>query len=143
MLLEGGEEKIVVFAYHVQVLDIICAKLARWGVTRIDGSDGAARKQKKVDDWIANPRLNVLAGNMQSMGTGTDGLQHVAHKAVFVEPDWVPGTNQQCVDRLDRGGQTVKVMAEFCVVRGSFAEKVLGGALRKLQTTTKALDRVM
>jgi SNF2 family DNA or RNA helicase len=141
MLLDGGEEKIVVFAHHIQVLDYLCAKLAKWGVVRIDGSMGQTKKQKQVDAFRLNPRIQVVIGNMQSMGTGTDGLQEVAHRAVFAEPDWVDGTNQQAVDRLDRGGQKTKVQADFLVAPGSFLERVLGSALRKGQTTHKALDR--
>jgi SWI/SNF-related matrix-associated actin-dependent regulator 1 of chromatin subfamily A len=143
MLMDGGEEKIVVFAHHIQVLDILCQRLAPWGVLRIDGSTSQARKQKSVDEFVSNPRIQLLVGNMQSMGTGTDGLQAVAHRAVFAEPDWVHGTNQQAVDRLDRGGQKVKVQADFLVAPGSFIERILGSALRKHQTTHKALDRVM
>lgn len=141
MLLEGGEEKLLVFGHHVEVLNILCKRLEKWGVTRIDGSISAAKKQILVDDWIKDPRKNLMIGNMQSMGTGTDGLQAVAHHALFAEPDWVMGVNQQAVDRLDRAGQTIQVLVDFLVAPGSFSEKVLASALRKGHTTHKALDR--
>lgn len=143
MLLDGGEPRILVFAHHVSVLDILQNSLARWGVTRIDGSDGAVRKQKKVDEWIADPNKRVMIGNMQSMGTGTDGLQSVCDLAIFGEPDWVMGTNQQAFDRIDRPGQRGTARGNFCVAPGSFAERILATALRKGQTTHKALDRRM
>lgn len=143
MLLDGGEEKIVVFAHHTEVLDILCAGLAKWGVLRIDGRTSQVQKQKRVDEFKQNPRFQLMVGNLQSMGTGTDGLQEVCHRAVFAEPDWVDGTNQQAVDRLDRGGQQVKVQADFLVAPGSFIERVLGSALRKGQVTNKCLDRVI
>jgi SNF2 family DNA or RNA helicase len=60
---------------------------------------------------------------------------------LILEPDPVPGTNQQCFDRLDRGGQNRTVQGELFVAPGSILEKILGIALRKLQTTDKALDR--
>lgn len=140
MLLDGGEEKLCIFGHHIEVLNILQAKLGRYGVTRIDGSVSAQNKQRLVDQWIADPRLNVIIGNMQSMGTGTDGLQAVAHHALFAEPDWVMGTNQQAVDRLDRGGQNQTVLADFLVAPGSFGEKVLASALRKGHNVYKALD---
>jgi SWI/SNF-related matrix-associated actin-dependent regulator 1 of chromatin subfamily A len=143
MLLDGGEEKVLLFAHHIQVLDILCEKLAKHGVIRIDGSMGAVKKQSRVDEFIKNSRLNVCVGNMQSMGTGTDGLQEVARRAVFAEPDWVHGTNQQCVDRLDRPGQLDQVLADFLVAPGSYIEHILASALHKHRTTHKALDRVM
>jgi len=144
MLLEGGEDKVVVFAHHVEVLDILENALRRFGSTRIDGRDGAVRKQKKVDEWIEDPRKRVIVGNMLSMGTGTDGLQAVVRRAVFAEPDWVMGTNQQAFDRIDRpGAMDGTAMGDFCVAPGSFSERVLASALRKGQTTHKALDRRM
>lgn len=143
MVLDGGEEKILVFAHHIKVLDILCERLAKWGVVRIDGSLSQQKKQKRVDDFRLNPRIQVCVGNMQSMGTGTDGLQEVAHRAIFAEPDWVHGTNQQCVDRLDRGGQHERVQADFLVAPGSFIERILASALRKHQVTHKALDRII
>lgn len=141
MLLEGGETKLLLFAHHIEVLNILCKRLERWGVTRIDGSLGAQQKQARVDDWIKDPRKNIMIGNMQSMGTGTDGLQGVAHHCLIGEPDWVMGVNQQAVDRLDRAGQTIQVLVDFLVAPGSFSEKVLASALRKGHTTHKALDR--
>lgn len=143
MVLDGGEEKVLIFAHHIKVLDVLCQKLAKWGVVRIDGSLNQNQKQQRVDEFRLNPRIQVCVGNMMSMGTGTDGLQEVAHRAIFAEPDWVHGTNQQCVDRLDRGGQKVKVQADLLVAPGSFLERILASALRKHQTTHKALDRVM
>lgn len=141
MCLDGGENKIVLFAHHIEVLNILQKELSEYGVVRIDGSHSATQKQAKVDEFIRNPRIGVCLGNMQSMGTGTDGLQAVAWHAIFAESDWTPGVNQQAVDRLDRGGQETQVQADFLVAPGSFSEKVLAGALRKLQTTNKALDR--
>ena len=143
MCLDGGESKVLVFGHHHQVLDILQKKLAKYGVVRIDGTMSAKKKQDTVDEFIRDPRIGVCLGNMQSMGTGTDGLQQVASHAIFAESDWVPGTNQQAVDRLDRGGQQAKVQADFLCAPGSFSEKILAGALRKLQVTHKALDHRM
>jgi SWI/SNF-related matrix-associated actin-dependent regulator of chromatin subfamily A-like protein 1 len=140
MVLEGGEPKLLLFGHHHSVLDYWEKHLRKWGVTRIDGTLDGAKKQRLVDDWIKDPRKQLMIGNTISMGTGTDGLQSVCTHCVFGEPDWVHGTNQQGVDRLDRGGQEGSVQADFCLVSGSFAEKVLGGALRKGQTVHKALD---
>lgn len=143
MVLDGGEEKVVLFAHHIEVLNILENALRKYGVLRIDGSVGAAKKQRLVDEFIADPKKRIMLGNMISMGTGTDGLQEVAAHAIFAEADWTPGVNQQAVDRLDRGGQKGQVLVEFLVAAGSFSEKVLASALRKNQVTHRALDRRM
>lgn len=141
MVLEGGEEKVLVFAHHIQVLDILEKKLGRYGLVRIDGSVSPTRKQLLVDTFVKDPSIRLCVGNMISMGTGTDGLQAACQHAIFAEADWTPGVNQQGVDRLDRGGQEGQVQADFLVAPNSFSEKVLATALRKNITIDKALDR--
>jgi SWI/SNF-related matrix-associated actin-dependent regulator 1 of chromatin subfamily A len=141
MLLLGGEEKIVVYGWHIEVLNIIQAKLRRYGVVRIDGSTSPTQKESRVNAFRTDPAVRVIMGNLMSLGTGTDGLQDVCGRAVLAEPDWVPGNNIQCVDRLDRGGQTRTVLADFLVVPGSLSEKILGKAITKLDTVDKVLDR--
>lgn len=141
MLIRGGEEKLVVFAWHIEVMNMLEKRLARYGLVRIDGSTGATRKERLVQRFITEPGIRIVLGNLLSMGTGTDGLQLVCNHALIAEPDWTPGVNEQAFDRLDRGGQTRQVLGDIFVAPGSFAERVLAAALRKNQTTHKALDR--
>lgn len=141
MLIDGGEEKLVVFAWHIEVLDILEAAWERHGVVRVDGRTGAVTKQRLVNRFRTDPKCQVILGNSLSLGTGTDGLQDVASHALIAEPDWTPGVNIQCFDRLDRGGQTRKVQGDIFVAPRSIAEKILGNALRKLQITNKVLDK--
>jgi len=143
MLLRGGERKLVVFAHHREVLDIICEKLHRWGVRRIDGSTSPNNRQKLVDAFVDSKEGGVLVCNTIAAGTGTDRLQEVCDHVILAEPDWTPGVNQQAIDRIDRGGQHNRVQGDLLVAPGSFAEKVLASAIRKLHNTHKALDRRM
>jgi SWI/SNF-related matrix-associated actin-dependent regulator of chromatin subfamily A-like protein 1 len=139
LCLDGGEDKIVVFGHHIEVLDVLQAKLQRYGVLRIDGSTSPKRRQEYVDTFIRDPHMKVMLGNLQSMGTGVDGLQEVATHCILVEPSWTPGENQQAVDRLDRGGQQGHVQADFIVAPGSIAEKILVSALTKAQIINKVV----
>lgn len=141
MVLDGGEDKLVLYGWHIDVLDYLQARLTRFGIVRIDGSVPPARRQKMVDEFQTNPSIRVVLGNMQSVGTGTDGLQNVACHCLFAESSWVPGENEQCVDRLDRGGQKRKVQADFFVAPNSLSERILASALRKRQNTHAALDQ--
>ncbi len=140
MLIDGGEEKLVIFGWHTEVLDILQQKLAKHGVVRIDGSTSARRRQENVAAFQHNPRIKVIIGNMLAMGVGVDGLQHCCSHVLLAEPDWVPGNNVQAIDRLDRGGQKRQVQADIFVAPGSFAERILASALRKMQTIHKSLD---
>lgn len=141
MLLEAGEEKLVLFAWHIGVLDILEQHLVDYGVIRVDGSDGAKRKYTKVQEFINDPSKRIILGNVLSLGTGTDGLQHVASHGLLAEASWVHGDNEQCADRLDRGGQRSKVQFDIFVAPGSIAEKVLAVSLQDARIVHKALDR--
>ena len=140
MIIRGGEDKILVFGWHIDVLDILQKGLERWGVVRVDGRTTPARKEFLKNEFIARPELRVFLGNIQSIGTGTDGLQDVCNHAVFAECSWAAGENTQATDRLDRMGQERGVLAEFLVAHNSFSEKILSSALRKLRNTHSALD---
>lgn len=140
MLLDGGEEKIVVFAWHIEVLDILMRKLGKYNPLRIDGSTPAMRKPKIVKEFAQNGS-RLLIGNILSMGTGTDGLQEACQRGVAAEASWVSGENIQMVDRLDRMGQTHQVLFDFLVAPGSFSEHVLGSSIRKARVTHTALDQ--
>ena len=140
-LLDNGEPKLVLFAWHIEVLNILEDRLRPYGIVRVDGSHSAKAKDRKVREFVDSPKMRVILGNTLSLGTGTDGLQLVSNHALIAEPDWVPGNNIQCFDRLDRGGQTRTVQGDIFVAPGSVAERILAAALRKGQTLHKVLDR--
>lgn len=141
MLLVGGETKLTLFGWHIDVLDILENGLHKYGVLRIDGRTSATQKPRLVQQFINDPRPQIMLGNIQSMGVGTDELQLISCHALIAEPSVVPGDNVQAFDRLDRGGQTRTVQGEIFVAPNSIMERVLAHALRKLSTTHKALDR--
>lgn len=143
MLLDGGEEKLVLFAWHIEVLNILQERLSKYGVVRIDGSTGSVRKERLTTKFIEDQSIQICLGNLLSMGVGTDGLQKVACHALIAEPSWTPGDNIQAFDRLDRGGQERTVQGDIFVAPKSFAERILASALRKNQTIHKTLDRRM
>lgn len=140
MLIDGGEEKLVLGGWHIDVLDIWCKALEKYGIIRIDGRTSAKNKDRLAQQFQDDPRITVCIGNTQSMGTGTDGLQNVCNHVLVGEPSPVPGENEQMVDRLDRGGQDRTVQADFFVAPNSIMERILGSSLRKLTSIHRALD---
>lgn len=138
--LDGCDEKLVIFAWHISVLDILEKKLADYGVVRVDGKKSSVAKQKAVDDFIQKKEIRVFIGNILAAGTGIDGLQTVCSTCFLSEIDWVPAQNEQAVSRLDRIGQKNPVQVEMFVAPGSIAEKILIRALEKMNTIHKVLD---
>jgi SWI/SNF-related matrix-associated actin-dependent regulator of chromatin subfamily A-like protein 1 len=138
--LEGSEEKLVIFAWHISVLDLFEQGLSKFGTVRVDGSKSPLARQKAVDDFVEKDNIRVFIGNMLAAGTGIDGLQKVCYRCYLAEPDWVPAQNEQAVARLDRIGQENLVSAEIFVAPGSISEKILVKALEKMNVIHKVLD---
>lgn len=138
--LDGSDEKLAIFGWHISVLDILEAGLARYGTVRVDGSKNPKARQKAVDDFISLGNVRVFIGNIQAAGTGLDGLQTVCSRCYLAEPDWVPAQNEQAVSRLDRIGQENLVTAEIFVAPGSVSEKILVKALEKMNVIHRVLD---
>jgi SWI/SNF-related matrix-associated actin-dependent regulator 1 of chromatin subfamily A len=139
MLMDGGETKLVVFAWHKDVLDLFQHRFEKYGVVRIDGSTDAKGREFAKTAFV-HGEAQIIIGNTLSLGTGVDELQHVSARAILAEPDWVPGNNVQAVDRLDRFGQQRTVQADLFVAPKSVLEKVLASALRKAHNVHEALD---
>jgi SWI/SNF-related matrix-associated actin-dependent regulator 1 of chromatin subfamily A len=139
--LDGSDEKLCIFAWHLEVLDIFEDQLSRFGVVRIDGRKSANARQKAVDDFVNDAHTRVFIGNIQAAGTGLDGLQQVCSRCYLAEPDWVPAQNEQAVSRLDRIGQKEIVSAEIFVAPGSISEKILVKALEKMNVIYRVLDQ--
>jgi SWI/SNF-related matrix-associated actin-dependent regulator 1 of chromatin subfamily A len=139
--LEGSEEKLCIFAWHLDVLDIFENELSQFGVVRIDGSKSARARQNAVDEFRNNSKVRCFIGNIQSAGTGLDGLQEVCSRCYLAEPDWVPAQNEQAVSRLDRIGQNEIVSAEIFVAPGSISEKILVKALEKMNVIHRVMDQ--
>ena len=140
MLIENGDEKLVVFAWHHEVLDILERRWQEHGLVRIDGKTSSSMKDRLVTRFRNDPRCHIALGNLLSMGTGTDGLQDVCNHGLIAEADWVPGNNIQAFDRLDRGGQKSQVQGDIFVAPNSIAAKILASSLLKNQTIHRALD---
>lgn len=138
--LDGSDEKLTIFGWHLEVLDIFQERLSRFGTALVNGRKSANARQNAVDDFVKNPHTRVFIGNIQAAGTGLDGLQKVCSRCYLAEPDWVPAQNEQAVSRLDRFGQTELVNAEIFVAPGSISEKILVKALEKMNIIHRVLD---
>lgn len=134
-------EKVVVFAHHKSVMDGLAEALSRYGVVQVRGGMSSIAKDNSVTQFQKNPDVRVFLGQLDAAGTGIDGLQNVASRVVFAEPAWVPGVNDQCVDRLHRDGQKFPVLAQFLIAEGSLDERVLGAVLDKAFTINEVLDQ--
>jgi SNF2 family DNA or RNA helicase len=138
-LLSEGVEKLVVSAWHHAVLDFLREKLAPYGLVYMDGTTNTAKKQAAVDAFQRDTQTKIILGQMLPLGQGW--TLTAAQDAVFCEPDWVPGVNDQMLDRLQRIGQEGSyVLGHIPVVADSMDERILGRAIEKDKSIYAALD---
>ena len=101
--------KLLIFGIHKEGLEYLSTKfksmLIAGGVSSID-------KQKIVKKWISNDDMFLFA-NMQSAGTGVDGLQKVCSNMLILELPWRPSDLVQTIGRLDRSGQKSSTTVSF------------------------------
>lgn len=138
-LLESGVEKVVVSAWHKTVLEYLRKRLDKHGLVYMDGSTSGNNKQKAVDAFQQRDDIKIILGQMIPLGEGWTLAQ--AQDVVFAEPDWVPGKNDQMLDRIHRMGQTGDhVTGHVPVVPDTLDERILGTAIAKDKNIYMALD---
>jgi SWI/SNF-related matrix-associated actin-dependent regulator 1 of chromatin subfamily A len=132
-----GAEKVVVFAYHRDVVLGIAAALEPHGVEVILGGQSPRRRQEAVDRFQKpdGPRVFVL----QIVAGGVGYNLTAAHHVVFAEGSWVPAVLEQGADRCHRIGSRGNVTADVLTIHRSIDEHMIRRALDKL----RVIDRIM
>lgn len=133
--------KLCIFAHHKSVMNTLAQELGHYGLVQIRGGVSPLSRQSNIDQFRKDEFTRIFLGQMDASGFGVDGLQDVCDWAVFAEPSWTPGINEQVVDRLHRIGQKKNVLAQFLVVEGSLDERILAANFEKVHTIHESLDR--
>ncbi len=82
-----------------------------------------------------------IVATIDSIGTGVDGLQHVASTGIFHSTDFVPLKLLQAEKRLDRLGQTAPCHWVYVMMRESMDQWVGEKVIEKLSTWTKLMGK--
>ena len=139
-LIESGIEKLVIAAWHHSVLDILREALADLGLVYMDGSTSAIAKQNVVDMFQRDPAVRIILGQMIPLGEGW--TLHAAQDVLLAEPDWVPGKNDQVLERTHRIGQIGEyVLGHVPIVPGTLDERILATAIEKDKAIYETLDK--
>ena len=141
-LLASGITKLVVAAWHHSVLDYLRDRLSKYGLVYMDGGTSPTRKQAAVDAFQLREDIGIILGQAKPLGEGWTLTE--AQDLVHVEPDWVPGRNDQLLYRISRMGQTGSyTLGHLPVVPGTMDERVLGTAISKDKNIYEVLDAVI
>ena len=141
MLREDLEEvgKIVVFAYHQDVLNL-CAKEFPGECVLIHGSNPAdpSDRQKLVDRFQNDPSIRIFFGSIDTCGESI--TLTAASLCWFFEHDWRASRMAQCSDRLHRIGQKGNVLCKYAVAPGTISAHMIQTWIRKEQLLEDCLD---
>ena len=138
-LLKEGVDKVIVGAYHISVISILRDRLSKHGLVYMDGKTTMRQRQQAVDQFNCLPDIKIILGQSQVIGEGW--TLAVAQDVVLAEPDWVPGRNEQLLDRAHRIGQKGHVLGHVPVIPGTLDERVLGTVTQKARHIHAALDK--
>ena len=115
-----SEESVLVFAWHEEVMDLLCDGLKKYGVVRIDGK--TKDKGAAAEEFQTGPArvavLNYIAG-----GVGIDMFK--SSYVCFAECPWPPGVLEQAICRADRTGQEEVVRVDILTINRSIDAHVI------------------
>jgi SWI/SNF-related matrix-associated actin-dependent regulator 1 of chromatin subfamily A len=132
--LEKG--KLLVFGIHKEGLEYLSKKFK---CDLIAGGVSSKKKQEIVKDFQVNKDVFLFA-NMQSAGTGVDGLQNVCSNMVIFELPWRPSDLVQSIGRLDRSGQKEPVTITFILSEDTI-DKDMWEMLSEKEAVTEAVNK--
>lgn len=112
VLLDGGQP-VLLMGWHRDVYDIWMKELGDFKPAMYTGSESPTQKAASKERFLGGD-TDLLIMSLRS-AAGLDGLQARCSWIVFGELDWSPGIHHQCIERLDRDGQTQPVSALFLV----------------------------
>lgn len=138
-LFEDPSEKLVVFCYHHNVLDIIQKHLRAFGLVRLDGNTPRGKSTEYVKRFQEDPTIRVFLGQITAGGIGI--TLTASSQVVVVEPSWVPDENFQAIYRIRRIGQKAKtVYARLVTLVNSLDNAIMGVVDRKLRIHANTID---
>lgn len=128
-LLDGGRDKIVVFGHHREVLDYLYETMDSYNPVLIHGGTPAVLRQGIVDNFQNDPKYRIFIGGITACGTGI--TLTASDYMAFIEPSYVPGENEQVIDRIHRIGQKRNVLAEYLLFEDSLDNNIIKSSTRK------------
>ena len=131
--------KLIVFAQHRNIVEDI-HEYFKGNSVKYYGGMSNTQKQEAKAKFING--VDLFVANMQSGGTGLDGLQHVCNTVCVAELGWTSTGFDQAVGRVVRIGQKNEVNVYVPLTKGSIETHIMGIIDKSREITTQILDGV-
>jgi SWI/SNF-related matrix-associated actin-dependent regulator 1 of chromatin subfamily A len=130
---DGGFKKILVFAWHSDVIDRLHGLIPDSAV--FDGRTSQACKEE-IDRAIrGGSGPGVVIAQLAAAGVGYTWLDY--HRCIIAEPAWTPDVNDQAIARAWRKGQASPVLASFVALKGSLDQRITAALHRKSEDVAR------
>lgn len=126
--------KLIVFAHHKEVIAALKSKLKHKHVEIIGGMT-AEQKRDAYTSFQEKPEIKIFIGQNQA---ARDSIPlYAASTTISIEPDWVPGNNDQMLDRMTHFSKKEPCVGYFATLRGSIDEDIQKANIRKREINTE------
>jgi len=140
-LIEEGETKLVLFAYHVETVIMELHKAFKKNSVYISGSCSSKERQNAIDRFHNDPKINIFIGSIKIAGEGIDLI--AGNWVGFVELDDLPSVMYQCESRLQRIISKFKtIFINLFVMENSTDAKIAKNLIERQDSIDKALGDV-
>jgi len=130
--------KVIVFAHHLDVVELIRDGLADYNPVLCTGPMKPEDRQRSVEAFQSDDTVRVFIGTIGAAGVGL--TLTAASTVLFAELDWVPGNMTQAEDRAHRIGQLSSVNIVHVVLDGSLDQQIATTLIEKQEIADRALD---
>jgi hypothetical protein len=132
--------KVVLFAKHVDVMDVAEETFAKQGVrfSSIRGDQTPTSRQRNIDDFVDDPDVAIAVCSLTTAGVGIN-LQ-VASNIVLAELSWTAAEQTQAIDRSHRIGQQEPVTAWRIIAAQTIDARIAELIDSKAGLAAQALD---
>lgn len=135
--LEDGLDKVVLMAWHRDVMDLLAERLSKYGVVRVDGSTNPHHRDEAVQKFQTG-EFRIFIGQIVAAGEAID--LSAACELVFVESSFVPKDMAQAALRITNHGQTRQTRVRVAALEGSVDEAIQAIVIRKTATLKEIIS---
>ena len=133
-----GEEKLVIFAHHVEIQKELLDALSKYGAVSVAGADSGQARAQNVSRFQSDPTCRVIVCSLEA---AAEGITLTASNTVlFVEQPWTPGKKAQAEDRCHRIGQADNVTIYDTIAPQSFDEDLADLLRQKSEVVAAVAD---
>ena len=126
---DSGLDKVVIAAWHTDVIGELAEQLAKFGVVTLTGATSAREREANVAAFQTDPAVRVFIGNIQAAGEAID--LSAAAELIFAEMSFVPKDAAQMAMRVTNFGQTRQPRVRVATLEGSIDDAIQTSLLRK------------